>query len=74
MPPVIEAPREWIEAVADLCLPPGVIHRLQVLMDENNDGNLDSIEREELTTLIHFSQSVGLVRAHALHLLGRSIV
>ena len=41
---VIQAPLEMIEAVADLRLPPKADHRLQDLMDRNNEGTLTPAE------------------------------
>lgn len=66
-------PLEWIEAVAALRLPPGVDRRCQELMDRNNEGNLSAEERQELEDLVEFSERLGLVRAQALHLLGRQV-
>jgi len=68
---VVQAPVEMMEAVAALRLPPTADRRLQVLMDRNNDGTLASEEREELAALAELSESISLVRADALHLLGR---
>ncbi len=68
---VVEAPREMMEAVAALRLPPRTDRRMQVLMDRNNDGRLTAEEREELEALVDLSESISLVRADALHLLGR---
>jgi hypothetical protein len=71
MPAVIEAPREMIEAVADLRLPPKVDRRLQGLMDRNNEGSLSAAERDDLEALVELSETISLLRARALHLLGR---
>jgi hypothetical protein len=40
-------------------------------MDRNNEGLLSSSEREELESLVEWSESVSLLRAEALRLLGR---
>jgi len=40
-------------------------------MDRNNDGSLTENEREELESLVEMSESLSLVRAEALRLLGR---
>ena len=74
MSAVIEAPVELLEAVADLRLPPRADQRLQMLMDRNNDGNLSSHEREELAELVELSEEITLVKAKAMHLLGRNPV
>ena len=63
--------REMIEAVAALRLPPRGDRRLQALMDRNNDGALTPEQREELEALVELSETIALVRAKALHLLGR---
>jgi 2-keto-3-deoxy-L-rhamnonate aldolase RhmA len=71
MSTVVEAPLEMVEAVAALRLPPKGDRRLQSLMDRNNDGALSVEEREELEALDELSQTIALVRAQALQLLGR---
>ena len=71
MPAVIEAPVEMIEAVADLRPPPKTDRRLQDLMDRNNEGALTAPERDDLEALVELSETISLVRAKALHLLGR---
>jgi hypothetical protein len=40
-------------------------------MDRNNEGKLDATEHAELETLVELSESLSLVRAEAIHLLGR---
>lgn len=67
----MEAPREMVEAVAGLQLPVKTDRRLQVLMDRNTQGSLDASEREELESLVELSETISLVRAKALHALGR---
>jgi hypothetical protein len=67
----MEAPRELVEAVAALRLPPKADKRLQSLMDRNTEGMLTSEEREELESLVEFSETISLVRAKALHVLGK---
>jgi hypothetical protein len=71
MATVVQAPLEMVEAVASLRLPPRADQRLQVLMDRNTNGALSPGEREELETLVELSENLALVRAKALHLLGR---
>ena len=69
---VIAAPVDWIESVGDLRIPPKADHRLQNLMDRNNEGLLNQAEREELEALAELSEQLSLVRAKALQILGRS--
>jgi len=68
---VISAPVDWVESVGRLRLPPGADRRLQELMDRNTDGQLNEREREDLEALVELSETLSLVRAEALHLLGR---
>lgn len=68
---VVQAPLEMVEAVAALRLPPRTNDRLQALMDRNTDGTLTLAEREELEALVELSETLALVRAQALHLLGQ---
>ena len=67
----LAAPRSWVESVSDLRLPEPADHRLGELMDRNNDGALSDAERRELASLVEVSEMLSLVRADALHLLGR---
>jgi hypothetical protein len=67
----IEAPLEWVETVGNLRLPPKANRRLQDLMDRNNEGLLSDVERSDLESLVELSERLSLVRAEALHLLGR---
>jgi hypothetical protein len=67
----VEAPRELVEAVAALHLPPKADRRLQQLMDRNNNGCLSAEERDELEALVELSETIAPVRARALHVLGR---
>ena len=62
---------DWVESVSELKLPPGSDRRLQELMDRNNPGRLTEDEREDLESLVELSEELALVRAEALHLLGR---
>ena len=68
---VIPAPLEWVETVGGLKLPIKADRRLQELMDRNNEGQLTRDERGELESLVEVSETLALVRAEALHLLGR---
>ena len=62
---------DWIESVGDLRLPTKADHRLQELMDRNNEGALTGGERDELAALAELSERLSLVRAEALQILGR---
>jgi hypothetical protein len=67
----IDAPLEWVETVGNVRLPLKADQRLQELMDRNNEGLLTEAERAELESLVELSERISLVRAGALHLLGR---
>jgi hypothetical protein len=69
--PVVPAPVDWVESVSRLRLPAKADHRLQELMDRNNEGRLSKEERVEMESLVEMSETISLVRAEALHLLGR---
>ena len=71
MAAVISAPVEWIESVGALKLPDKTDRRLQELMDRNNEGEISDSERRELEALVELSERLSLVRAEALHLLGK---
>ena len=67
----IAAPIDWIEAVGNLRFPLKADHRLQELMDRNNEGLLQESEREELEALVELSERLSLVRGEALQILGK---
>lgn len=71
---VVCAPTEWVESVGNLRLPASADRRLHELMDRNTQGKLTQREREDLETLVELSEALSLVRAEALHLLGRKPV
>jgi hypothetical protein len=71
MSTVVEAPVEMVEAIAGLRLPPRGDRRLQILMDLNTNGRLTSEQREELEDLVELSETIAVLRAQALYLLGR---
>jgi hypothetical protein len=68
---VIPAPVDWVESVSELRLPAKVDRRLQELMDRNTEGQLTEAERADLESLVELSETLALVRAEALQLLGR---
>jgi hypothetical protein len=74
MSAVIQAPREMVEAVAVLRLPRTADQKLQKLMDRNTNGLLTTEEREELESLVDWSERISLMRAEALQALGRKPV
>jgi hypothetical protein len=71
MSATIAAPAEWIETVGNLRLPRKFDHRLQELMDRNNEGLLSEGERQELEALAEWSEELSIVRAKALQVLGK---
>ena len=70
MSAMIEAPLDLMEAVAHLRLPPRADRQLQELMNANNNGALTDLERDQLAALVEWSETVSLLRARALHILG----
>jgi hypothetical protein len=71
MSAVIPAPSEWVENISTLHLPARADRRMQELMDRNTEGHLTEAERAELESLVEISETLSLVRARALILLGR---
>lgn len=71
MSAVVQAPLDLVESFAGLRFPPKTDARLQALMDRNTDGRLTPGERDELEALVELSETLALLRARALHLLGR---
>ena len=71
MSAVVPAPVDWVESVGRLRLPAKADLRLQDLMHRNNEGLLTEPEFAELESLAEMSETITLVRAGALHLLGR---
>jgi hypothetical protein len=61
-----------IESLAAMRFPAKTDARLQSLMDRNTQGQLTPNEREELEALAELSETIALVRAQALKLLGRT--
>lgn len=68
---VITAPTDWVESISRLRLPPRADRRLSELMDRNNEGQLSADERADLEALVEMSETLSLVRAEAIRLLGR---
>jgi hypothetical protein len=67
----VSAPVDWVESVGNLRFPAKADHRLQELMDRNNEGMLNDDERAELEALAELSEQLSLVRAEALQILGK---
>lgn len=67
----IDVPLQLVEDVATLRLPEKADLHLQQLMDRNSEGLLSDQERTGLAALVELSERLSLVRAEALHLLGR---
>jgi hypothetical protein len=72
MSTIIEAPRTLVESVAAMRFPAKTDALLQTLMDRNTNGLLSAAEREELDALAELSETMALLRAQALKLLGRT--
>jgi hypothetical protein len=45
---------------------------MQELMDRNTDGTLTPAERADLEALVELSETIALIRAQALHVLGQT--
>jgi hypothetical protein len=71
MSAVVQAPLDLVESFAELRFPPKTDALLQALMDRNTNGRLTPAERDELEALVELSETLALLRARALHLLGR---
>jgi hypothetical protein len=71
MTTMMETPRELVQSIADMRLPIKMDTRLTHLLDRNNEGDLTLIEREELESLVELSETLSLLRARALQVLGR---
>jgi hypothetical protein len=65
-----QGPKELMQEVARLRLPETTDRRMQLLMDRNNDGLLTACEHDELESLVAVSETVSLLRAKALRILG----
>lgn len=70
----VPAPRDLIESVAGMRFPSKTNERMTWLMDRNTEGQLTPTEQDELESLVELSESIALVRAQALRVLGRSPV
>jgi hypothetical protein len=68
----IRIPRELMEELAGLRFPAKTDKRIHDLMNRNNDGRLSQSEREELESLVEMSETMSLMRAKALRVLGQT--
>ena len=71
MTATIPVPASWIQSIGDFRLPPQTDCHLQSLMDRNNEGLLQPSGKDELAALAALSEEISLLRAEALHLLGK---
>ena len=71
MTATISVPASWIESIGDFRLPSQTDRHLQTLMDRNNEGLLHPSEKDDLAALAALSEEISLLRAEALHLLGK---
>jgi hypothetical protein len=71
MSSTIAAPVDWVEAVGNFHFPAKADHRLQELMERNNEGLLQESEREELEALVELSEELSLLRGRALQILSK---
>ena len=71
MTATIPGPASWIEAIGGFRLPSQTDRHLQTLLDRNNEGLLQPSEKDELAALAALSEEISLLRAEALHLLGK---
>lgn len=65
----IETPLRFLEEIGRLQLPGHLDHRLQLLMNQNNEGYLDPYGKKEMTELITMSEQMSILRAEATYLL-----
>ncbi|MBI4616723.1 MAG: hypothetical protein HY720_24135 [Planctomycetes bacterium] len=65
MASTIEAPRDLIQAFAQLCLPRTAQARLDLLMEKNNEGTISDSEREDLRALVDLCQTIAELRGRA---------
>lgn len=61
----------FVDDLTDIRFSPAMNARVQHLMDLNNDGKLSAAEREELESLVDWSEQISLVRARALQFMGK---
>lgn len=66
---VVTVPRAALESLESFYFPPQLDKRLQELMDRNNEGLLNELERGELAGLAELSERMALHRAQVHQLL-----
>jgi hypothetical protein len=70
MTAVVSAPLHMLEAVAAIRLPPVSDRRLGRLTDRNVNGELTPDARDELESRAELRETISLIRAQALAILG----
>jgi len=71
MTAMLNTPYDLVQSFADVRLPLKSDARLQSLMDRNTEGHLSPQEREDLELLVELSETLSLLRARAIQVLGR---
>ena len=67
----IPVPKSFLEEIVAMKFPEETDERLQHLMDKNNEGELNEIERTEFKAYVRISELMSLLKARAYLLLGR---
>jgi hypothetical protein len=65
----VKVPLKLVQSVAALRFPEALNHRLQSLMNKNNNVPLTNEEKEILEYLVELSETLSLLRAQAIRLL-----
>lgn len=71
MAPMTAPPSQLAEELAQLSFTPRMNERLHLLLDKNSEGKITDVERDELESLVHLSETMSLFKAQALRFLGR---
>jgi len=61
----------FVDGLTNIRFSPAMNTRIQHLMDLNNEGKLSAEDREELESLVDWSEQISLVRAGAFQLMGK---
>ena len=61
----------FVNDLTDMRFTPAMNARIHDLMDRNNEGTLSPSERQELESLVDWSEQISLVRAKALQFMGK---
>lgn len=65
----ISVPREWVESIRNLGLPPAFESRRLQLLQQNYEGRISECERDELRTLMKMNEPLAELSAQARNLL-----